>query len=67
MVYGDIVQRWRLAQGAQLRAWPKRSIEAWGPWFLTSLFAAILVWEQVRLRGITAAEVHNVWGVAAVQ
>ncbi|KAJ9518641.1 hypothetical protein QJQ45_018664, partial [Haematococcus lacustris] len=47
MIYGELVQRWRLASGAQLAKWPKAAMEVGGPWFLTALFAAILVWEQV--------------------
>ncbi|KAL6765626.1 sigma-54 interaction domain family [Haematococcus lacustris] len=47
MIYGELVQRWRLASGAQLAKWPKATMEVGGPWFLTALFAAILVWEQV--------------------
>jgi hypothetical protein len=49
MIYGSIVQRWREASGAKLRPWPKKQLEQWGPWFLTGLFVAILVWEQVRV------------------
>lgn len=47
MIYGEVVQRWRLAQGAVLAKWPRESIEGWGPWFLFALFAVILVWEEV--------------------
>ncbi|CAL5226760.1 g9613 [Coccomyxa viridis] len=47
MIYGELVQRWRLAQGAVLRKWPHKSVASWGPWFLWALFAAILVWEEV--------------------
>ncbi|CAL8472261.1 g11803 [Coccomyxa elongata] len=47
MIYGEIVQRWRLAQGAVLRKWPHKSVGDWGPWFLWALFMAILVWEEV--------------------
>ncbi|EIE23428.1 hypothetical protein COCSUDRAFT_53335 [Coccomyxa subellipsoidea C-169] len=47
MIYGEIVQRWRLAQGVVLRKWPHKSMDRWGPWFLWALFAAILVWEEV--------------------
>jgi len=47
MIYGELVQRVRLAQGAVLAKWPRKQMEAWGPWFLFSLFTAILVWEEV--------------------
>ncbi|KAK9840246.1 hypothetical protein WJX74_006102 [Apatococcus lobatus] len=47
MIYGEVVQRWRLAQGAVLRKWPRQLSQEWGPWFLFTLFAAILVWEEV--------------------
>ncbi|KAK9792466.1 hypothetical protein WJX73_007973 [Symbiochloris irregularis] len=46
MIYGEVVQRWRLAKGAVLRKWPHAASEQWGPWFLFALFAAILVWEE---------------------
>uniref|UniRef100_A0A7S3UCU1 Cyclic nucleotide-binding domain-containing protein n=1 Tax=Picocystis salinarum TaxID=88271 RepID=A0A7S3UCU1_9CHLO len=45
MIYGELVQRWRLSKGAVLRKWPK-NMDAWGPWFLFWMFAAILVWEE---------------------
>lgn len=45
MIYGELVQRWRISQGVVLRKWPK-NMDAWGPWFLFGLFAAILVWEE---------------------
>lgn len=48
MIYGEVVQRWRLAQGAVLAKWPRGSMEKYGPWFLYALFAGILVWEEVR-------------------
>ncbi|KAK9803256.1 hypothetical protein WJX72_000197 [[Myrmecia] bisecta] len=47
MIYGEVVQRWRLSQGAKLLKWPNTLSEKWGPWFLFGLFAAILVWEEV--------------------
>eukprot|EP00882_Tetradesmus_deserticola_P032651 GHRQ01037168.1.p1 GENE.GHRQ01037168.1~~GHRQ01037168.1.p1 ORF type:complete len:140 (-),score=33.78 GHRQ01037168.1:10-429(-) len=46
MVYGEVMQRWRLAQGAALRRWPKEELERWGGWFLFGLFALILVGQQ---------------------
>ncbi|KAK9840711.1 hypothetical protein WJX84_002965 [Apatococcus fuscideae] len=47
MIYGEVVQRWRLAQGAVLKKWPRQLSQQWGPWFLFALFLAILVWEEV--------------------
>lgn len=46
MIYGEVVQRWRLAQGALLMKWPTEMMDMWGGWFLFALFAAILVWEE---------------------
>lgn len=43
MVYGEVMQRWRMASGVVLRKWPKEELERWGGWFLFGLFAAILV------------------------
>jgi hypothetical protein len=43
MVYGEVMQRWRMASGVALRKWPKEELERWGGWFLFGLFAAILV------------------------
>ena len=47
MIYGEVVQRWRLSRGAKLLKWPRAAMEQWGGWFLTGLFAVILVWEEV--------------------
>ena len=47
MAYGELVQRLRIATGANLRKWPRDEMETWGPWFLYGLFYVILVWEQV--------------------
>ncbi|PSC70095.1 ATPase AAA [Micractinium conductrix] len=47
MIYGEIVQRWRVSRGAQLLKWPREQLDHWGPWFLFWLFVAILVWEEV--------------------
>ncbi len=47
MITGELVQRWRVAQGAVLERWPRKDLEQWGPVFLFSLFAGILVWEEV--------------------
>lgn len=46
MLYGELAQRLRLATGGKLRKWPTKAMERWGGWFLFSLFAAILVWEE---------------------
>lgn len=47
MIYGEVVQKWRLATGATLRKWPHAAAEQWGGWFLLALFGAILTWEEV--------------------
>lgn len=47
MIYGEIVQRWRMSQGAKLMKWPRDAMESYGGWFLFGLFAGILVWEEV--------------------
>jgi polyferredoxin len=47
MIYGEVVQRWRLAQGAVLQKWPTEKLEQFGGWFLVALFFAILLWEEV--------------------
>ncbi|KAG2445992.1 hypothetical protein HXX76_000595 [Chlamydomonas incerta] len=47
MIYGELVQKWRTSGGAELMKWPKEQAEKYGPVFLFSLFAAILMWEQV--------------------
>lgn len=44
MIYGEIVQRWRVAGGAELQKWPS-SVEKYGGWFLYILFYGILMWE----------------------
>ncbi len=49
MITGELVQRWRVAKGAVLGRWPRKELEQWGPVFLFSLFAGILVWEEVRV------------------
>jgi hypothetical protein len=33
MIYGEIVQRWRIADGAVMQKWPQ-SVEKYGAWFL---------------------------------
>ena len=38
MIYGELVQRWRLSQGAQLLKWPREQMDRWGPWFLFAMF-----------------------------
>ncbi|PNH01184.1 Nif-specific regulatory protein [Tetrabaena socialis] len=52
MIYGELMQRWRTTtemglSWGPLRKWPRDSAERVGPAFLFSLFAAILVWEEV--------------------
>ncbi|KAG2494498.1 hypothetical protein HYH03_007267 [Edaphochlamys debaryana] len=47
MIYGELMQKWRVSQGAQLLKWPREAAEKYGPPFLFSLFAGILVWEEV--------------------
>lgn len=47
MIYGELVQRWRLSSGATLLKWPRELADAYGPWFLFTLFYGILVWEEV--------------------
>ena len=45
MIYGEIVQRWRIADGAVMQKWPQ-SVEKYGAWFLYVLFFGILMWEE---------------------
>ncbi|KAG2445993.1 hypothetical protein HXX76_000596 [Chlamydomonas incerta] len=50
MIWGELVQKWRTSPAggaAKLLKWPKEQAEAYGPPFLFSLFAAILMWEEV--------------------
>ena len=47
MIYGELVQRWQQSTGAKFLKWPREAFERYGPWFLFSLFGAILVWEEV--------------------
>ena len=47
MIYGELVQRWRLGTGAKLMKWPKEQLDRWGQWFLFTSFAGILIWEEV--------------------
>eukprot|EP00435_Cladocopium_sp_Y103_P073655 s200_g44.t1 len=46
MIYGEIVQRWRIAGGAEMQKWPS-SVEKYGGWFLYVLFFGILMWEEL--------------------
>lgn len=46
MIYGEIVQRWRIAEGAEMQKWPS-SVEKYGGWFLYVLFFGILMWEEL--------------------
>ncbi|GLI58961.1 hypothetical protein VaNZ11_000745 [Volvox africanus] len=50
MIYGELAQKWRTGPAAypsKLLKWPREEAERYGPPFLFSLFAAILVWEGV--------------------
>ncbi|EFJ50727.1 nitrogen assimilation regulatory protein [Volvox carteri f. nagariensis] len=53
MIFGELAQRWRTESSpgrggaAKLLKWPRDAAERYGPPFLFSLFAAILVWEEV--------------------
>lgn len=47
MIYGELVQKLRLDSGAKLMKWPREALDKWGYSFLFSLFAAILIWEEV--------------------
>ncbi|GLC68372.1 hypothetical protein PLESTF_000684000 [Pleodorina starrii] len=50
MIFGELAQTWRTSPaggGARLLKWPREAAERFGPPFLFSLFAAILVWEEV--------------------
>ena len=46
MIYGEIVQRWRVASGAVLQKWPTE-VTKYGGWFLYILFLLILMWEEL--------------------
>ena len=48
MIYGEITQKlslWLFPR--QLKKWPRQTAEKWGGWFLFSLFALILLWEEL--------------------
>lgn len=48
MIYGEVTQKlslWLFPR--QLRSWPREKAEKWGGWFLFSLFALILLWEEL--------------------
>lgn len=47
MIYGELVQQWRLRRGAVLRRWPRAAMDRAGYAFLLALFTAILAWEEV--------------------
>ena len=48
MIYGEITQKLSLILfPRQLKKWPRNSAEKWGGWFLFSLFALILLWEEL--------------------
>ncbi|CAJ1416721.1 unnamed protein product [Effrenium voratum] len=46
MIYGEVVQRWRVASGAVLQKWPAE-VGRNGGWFLFVLFLGILLWEEL--------------------
>lgn len=48
MIYGELAQKLRLQMAGTLQKWPRKEIELWGPWFLFTGFAGILIWEEVR-------------------
>ncbi|MGK7933082.1 MAG: sigma 54-interacting transcriptional regulator [Microcystaceae cyanobacterium] len=48
MIYGEITQKlslWLLPR--TLKKWPRQTAEKWGGWFLLTLFALILLWEEL--------------------
>jgi transcriptional regulator with AAA-type ATPase domain/NAD-dependent dihydropyrimidine dehydrogenase PreA subunit len=48
MIYGEVTQKlslWLFPR--QLKKWPRQEAEKWGGWFLFSLFALILLWEEL--------------------
>lgn len=47
MIWGEVVQRWRVSSGAKLLKWPREWADSYGAWFLFAMFFAILVWEEV--------------------
>ncbi|GIL70179.1 hypothetical protein Vretifemale_1031, partial [Volvox reticuliferus] len=50
MIYGELAQKWRIGptgDASKLLKWPREEAERYGPPFLFSLFAAILIWEEV--------------------
>ena len=48
MIYGEITQKLSLILfPRQLKKWPRNAAELWGGWFLFSLFALILLWEEL--------------------
>lgn len=49
MIYGEITQkiRLKLLPHIPLQKWPRQTAEKWGGWFLFSLFALILLWEEI--------------------
>jgi transcriptional regulator with AAA-type ATPase domain/NAD-dependent dihydropyrimidine dehydrogenase PreA subunit len=47
MIYGEVTQKlslWLVPR--QLKRWPREAAETWGGWFLFTLFALILLWEE---------------------
>ncbi len=49
MIYGEVTQKISLflLGDRKLKKWPRRWAESWGGWFLFSLFALILLWEEI--------------------
>lgn len=48
MIYGEITQKLSLLLFPRtLKRWPRQQADQWGGWFLFSLFALILIWEEV--------------------
>ncbi|PHV61062.1 sigma 54-interacting transcriptional regulator [Cyanobacterium aponinum] len=49
MIYGEITQKLRvwLLPHIPLKKWPRQTAEKWGGWFLFTLFALILLWEEL--------------------
>lgn len=48
MIYGEVTQKLSLILfPRQLQKWPRDIAEKWGGWFLFSMFALILLWEEL--------------------
>lgn len=44
---GLVVQDFLISEGVRLRPWPHDTLNKFGGWFLVSLFAIILLWEEL--------------------